>query len=67
MPSGGGPDAGACVFVVGWAGQLGVLVPWDVIAVAAPLGFVGTFPPLGIWVSGNDVCQTMQQQQHQKY
>ena len=30
-----GTDAGACGLVAGWAGQLGVLVPWDVTAVAA--------------------------------
>jgi len=32
----GGLARGTCDLVAGWAGQLGVLVPWDVTAVAGP-------------------------------
>lgn len=41
----GGGGGFARGLVAGWAGQSGVLAPWDMTAVAAP-GFVGTFPPL---------------------
>ena len=36
--------------VAGWIGQSGVLVPWDVTAVAAQ-GFIGTFLPIVTWPS----------------
>ena len=32
----GGLARGSCGLVAGWAGQSGVLSPWDVTAVAAP-------------------------------
>ena len=51
MPE-GGLARGAHGLVAGWAGQSGVLVPWVVIAVAAPR-FLGHLP------SNNDLGVNM--------
>ena len=49
MPE-GGLARGARGLVAGWAGQSGVLAPWDVTAVAAPrlLGHLPSTDDLGV-------------------